>query len=254
MLLAGRPFVILPRSAGGGITYRYVLEGDGFKLYIHSNPSNTIQPVRVRYMTEGLIGRDLFAKHAELLELLHDMGFSVTQEKISRVDLQVMLYRDVMDFMKPILSGNSVCVARKGQFNTSGDRILTYRLGRGGQQACIYDKRTELFETKQANEAKFWLMVNECFGEEWLYEEIPTTRVEFRIKREVLKDMGINSMHDLLEHEAGLARYCYCSRFRILSDAKQKATRTSRKSPRSGVRSSYRSKNGFRAWTATGWT
>ncbi len=65
-------------------------------------------------------------------------------------------------------------------------------------------------------------MVAECFGEEWLCNEIPTTRVEFRIKREVLKDMGVDSMHDLLEHEAGLARYCCHSWFRILSNEKQK--------------------------------
>ena len=68
---------------------------------------------------------------------------------------------------------------------------------------------------------KWALMVENCFGRDWLGSGIPVTRVEFRVRRDILKCMGIDSMQDLLESESGLARYCCYSWFRLLDEPKK---------------------------------
>ncbi len=81
--------------------YKYVFEGDGVKYYVHSNPKKNIQPVRIRYNAEGLIGRDLFLKHYDTLQTLENMGFRVRNEKLTRVDMQVMLLCSMDEILDP---------------------------------------------------------------------------------------------------------------------------------------------------------
>ncbi len=69
---------------------------------------------------------------------------------------------------------------------------------------------------------KLALMTKYCFGEDWLEQEIPVTRVEFRLRRKMLKALKINTVDDLLTHENGLAHYCTHSWFRLLSEPKKK--------------------------------
>jgi hypothetical protein len=222
-ILDNKIYEMKVKSAGGHVTYKYVFEGDGVKYYIHSNPVGEIQPVRLRYNAEGLIGRDLFLKHNEVLNFLGRIGFYVTDEKLSRVDIQVMVNEDVSEFMRAIYERRYVCTAQRYSINGrgSGGYPDTFTLGQL-LQICIYDKRRELFDHISSEHYKFALMIQNCFGEVWLKSEEPVTRVEFRIRREVLRDMGINSLSDLLEHESGLARYCCHSWFRIISERKVK--------------------------------
>ena len=88
--LCGRLFLMHVTGARRGVMYKYYFEGDGVTFLIHSNPQGKIQPVRLRYNAEGLIGRDLFIKHGEVLEILEEFGFFVHKEIVSRADLQVM--------------------------------------------------------------------------------------------------------------------------------------------------------------------
>jgi hypothetical protein len=222
-ILSGRVFEMKAKTAGGHVSYKYVFEGDGVKFYVHNNPQGDIQPVRIRYNAEGLIGRDLFLKHNEILSFLSEIGFSVTEEKLSRVDMQVMVHRDVSEYMRAIYAGRYVCTAQKYSINGRGSGGFpdTFTLGEA-IQICIYDKRRELFDHMTSDSYKFALMIQNCFGEEWLELEIPVTRIEFRLRREALRSMCINSLSDLLEHESGLARYCCHSWFRILKEQKIK--------------------------------
>jgi hypothetical protein len=214
-------YEVKPKSAPGQTTYKYVVEGNGVRFYVHSNPSGDIQPIRIRYNAEGLIGRDLFLKHNETLEFLKELGFEVVTEKLSRVDMQVMLYKDITEFIELIQAGKYVCSAQTYSFNGKGKSIDTFTMGQQ-LQICIYDKRKELFAHVQSEPCKFALMVYCCFGNEWMEREIPVTRVEFRIRREILKVMGINTLDDLLIHESGLSRYCTHTWFRLLSGQKIK--------------------------------
>jgi uncharacterized protein YuzB (UPF0349 family) len=182
-----------------------------------------IQLVRVRYNAECLIGRDLFFVHQQTVEFLRSLGFTILEEKISRVDMQVMVERDISEFMAAIFDQRWVCTARKYHFHGEGSRCApdTFTLG-SAIQICIYDKRKELFENQEKQPFKLALMVRNCFGDDWLVNGKPVTRVEFRIRRDVLKDMGIDSVKDLLECEQGLAHYCCHSWFRLVEEEKVK--------------------------------
>jgi hypothetical protein len=215
--------VMKEKGASNQITYKYVFETGGMKFYVHSNPQGEIQPIRLRYNAEGLIGRDLFLKHNEVLETLSKIGFTVTGEKISRVDMQVMLERDIEDFMQPLLQGQYVCTAQK--YSTYGRTAAgcpdTFTLGKQ-LQICIYDKRRELLDNVTKYPHKFSLMIKFCLGDDWLQKETPLTRIEFRILRDVLRDFGIHSLSDLLQCESGLSRYCCNKWFRMISERKSK--------------------------------
>lgn len=207
----GRMYIMATKSAGskgGGPCYKYVFEGDGVKFYIHNNPKGGIQPVRLVYLAEGLIGRDLFLKHARTIGILEEMGFSVTQEKLSRVDMQVMLPVPMEEIFcnDPNNRNMMVCSAQKRNLHYRGEVLETFTIGSiNTLELCIYDKRAEMFALMKRSPVKFALMLQECFGEDWLYDESPVTRIEFRCGRDLLKSMDINSMNDLLECEAGLA-------------------------------------------------
>ena len=222
--LENEVFVMSGKSSSGGVTYTYVFEGKGIKFYIHSNPSCGIQPVRVRYGAECLIGQDLFSIHRNVCTFLETLGFTIEQEKISRVDMQVMVERDVSEFMQILLEGRAVCTAQKWSFHGKGfsRAAETFTLGRGGIQVRIYDKRQELFDNVGSEPHKFVLMVLNCFGEDWLVDGTPTTRIEFQLRRDFLKDMEIHTMADLQEYEAGLAHYCCHKWFRLLKEKKKK--------------------------------
>jgi hypothetical protein len=214
-------YEVQPKSVSGEVNYRYVVEGVGVKFYIHSNPSGDIQPIRVRYGAEGLIGRDFFFKHNEIRDFLSSIGFSITGEKLSRVDMQVMLNREVTEFIQAIQGDCYVCPAQTYSIYGKGRFIDTITLGKQ-LQVCIYDKRKELFSAVQSEPYKFALMVRFCFGTEWLQKEIPVTRIEFRLKREILKAMKIDTVDNLLEKESGLSRYCCHSWFRLLVEPKKR--------------------------------
>lgn len=226
--LNGKMYTMSRQSSRiGRCQYKYVFEGDGVKYYVHSNAKGKQQPIRIRYDATGLIGRDLFFKHAETLEVLKDMGFMVVKETLSRVDMQIMLFCTLTDLIGPrdLCRRHIVCPAQNYQINGKGLSFApqTFRMGNHNViQICIYDKRAEMFSLMTKDPLKFNLMLQHCFEDDWLYKEIPTLRVEFRIGRDQLYSMHIDSMQDLLESEAGLARYCCHSWFRIVEEEKKR--------------------------------
>lgn len=213
--LCGKAFLVNPHGAKCGVYYRYVLEGAGLKIYIHENPQGPMQPIRIRYGFEGVVGRDLFMVHLHTLEWLKELGFTVEKETVSRVDMQVMTERCIDDYGVPIIHHHVVNRAKKSKVELSQKHIFdTYTAGQR-IQICIYDKRKELCDTR--DEVKLNLLMNECLGGEFPEE---LTRIEFRLKRDALKYLGVNTMQDLLEKENAIVDFLTFDWFRILESPK----------------------------------
>ncbi len=180
----GVMYVMQASSAREGNVYKYVFEGDGVKYYVHSNPKKNIQPVRIRYNAEGLIGRDLFLKHYDTLQTLENMGFRVTGEKLTRVDMQVMLPIS-MEELFYMGRGSRVtisCAAQNEDYRYKCGVLQTFTMGNiDTQEVCCYDKRAELFHAMKREPVKFALMLQECLGPDFVTSETPLTRVEFGI-------------------------------------------------------------------------
>ena len=215
--LCGKHFEIQPYGTNGGVCYRYILKGCGLRLYFHSSPdTKNIQPVRVHYEAESLIGRSLFSVHAAVCKLLSDLGFRISDEKISRLDLQVMIDIPVENFVVPVVLGHAVKRAQKDTLHRKHGKVQTYRLG-VNTILRIYDKRAELLEG--GDDTKLALMIKECFG-----GELPEvcTRVEYQLRRDLLRETGINSVTDLQSMETDLVRWLTSDWFRLLDGPKKK--------------------------------
>ena len=144
------------------------------------------------------------------------IGFTVTDETISRADFQTMFFRPVQDFIEPIFMNRSVMRARDDKFFRSGGKITGFTCG-SKVVLRIYDKRVELL--KKPDEVKLSLEINECLGGE-LPDDL--TRVEFQLRREALAYMGVKTVQDLLERETAIVDFLTYDWFRILKDEKKK--------------------------------
>jgi hypothetical protein len=213
--LAGRQFLVMPHGTREGASYKYIITGGGLKVLIHNNPQGDIQGIRIRYGFEALVGRDLFAVHAETLDWFRELGFTVTKETVSRADYQILTMRDVKEYIKPIVTNCAVKRAKEAKYHENDSRGITSYTCGSDIQLCIYDKRLELL--KGRDEVKTSLMLDECLGGEFPGE---LTRIEFRLKRGALKYLGVNTVQDLLERERAIIDFLTYDWFRILNEEK----------------------------------
>jgi hypothetical protein len=219
--IGGKPVLVEPTGANAGLHYKYHFTLSNVKFFIHHNPPKNRQAVRVRYGANVLIQHRLFDAHAAVLEFLSSLGFIVTEEKISRVDMQVMIDCPLEKLVRPILSGHAVAKARRFHFHGQSKKIETYTLGQAGRlELCIYNKRTELEKSMVSDPTKAELTIRHGVGEEWFVSDRPITRIEFRLWRDVLREMNINTVLDLQERETALADWLTSHWFRILSKQK----------------------------------
>jgi hypothetical protein len=153
-----------------------------------------------------------------MLDRLKEIGFTVQKEIVSRVDLQVMLFRAISELITPVFANRSVKRASKFTFHGKNNKPVTsFTLG-SKIQLCIYDKRQELIDT--CDEVKMSLIVNDCLGGEFPEE---LTRIEYRLRRDALKYFGITTIQDLLEKEYALVDYLTFDWFRLLKDEKDRS-------------------------------
>jgi hypothetical protein len=216
--IGGRYFVLRAHGAGGGecVYYRYIIEGGGWRVYLHHEPASHFQPVRVRFGFESLCGCSLYDVHAEFMAWLCKIGFSVTEEKISRVDLQVMTTRPVIEYASLVAKGCVVKRAKKGNFHVESCDMSSFAFGSDIYLRC-YDKRKQLFDT--CDEFSLKMIAEYCCG-----GELPDhlTRIEFQIRREVLEIMGIDSIDDLCDMELSLVEWLTSDWFRLVDGVPKK--------------------------------
>ena len=219
--IGGHPILVEPTGANIGMHYRYLFTLDGVRFFIHHNPPKNRQGVRIRYSADALIGRSLFALHRTVLEFLRELGFLITDEKISRIDMQVLVECKVLDLIRPILDGHDVCKARNFTIHGKRKKPETYTVGSADSvQLCIYDKKAELKKEMVGDPVKFRLMIDHCIGEEWFFSNRPITRVEFRLRRDALREMDIHTVQDLQERETALTEWLSDKWFRLLESPK----------------------------------
>lgn len=217
--LGGVDFVVGPRGSGGrGCTYAYILKGEGFTFLIHENPNGGIQPVRVHFGFSALHDKNFFAEVERVEKILTDIGFEIERSVISRVDLQVTLTVDPQILFTAIRNGQAVTSARTFSDNGKNGRLETMTFGKD-TQICIYDKAQELLD-KQDTEKTAAVVSKFPDGFSHL------TRVEYRLRRDALKNLEIHSLQDLKEREADLLDHLTGRWFRILNCRPSKGNET----------------------------
>jgi hypothetical protein len=179
------------------------------------------QGIRFRYFAESLQGgRDRFYNtHFEfLIPFITRLGFTIEDEKLSRVDANVNLSVSMAEFSRLKQNGHIVRKARKRAFYGTDD-VVDETIGYGnvanGIETKIYDKGKELRD-KKANIIKEADFQANCTGDEWIRSGLPITRVEFSLGSNALESFGVRTVKDLQERERAMFDLITMEWFRIL--------------------------------------
>jgi hypothetical protein len=198
-LPSGRSCIFKP--GGKGENYRFHLQFDAYNLFIGkaAKPGSTPN-VYLSISAKALWLSGIGCVMTWISEDLKAIGGGTIQSiKISRLDL-------CADFYIPgglshaFLLAHKVTRNEKGKFYLDKDELETYYAAdaKSPIQLRVYNKGLEVKRGK----IKLWFL--ELWGRETLDD---LWRVEFQIRRPVLKQFGINTLADLHDKQGGLWRY-----------------------------------------------
>lgn len=210
VVFQGVDFLVRPK---GGSGYDYLLFNDDLEVGIstHITSGRLIPEVKIE-----LRSRFLWHKGWDLAMLWADAWVnqwaSVVDMSIARLDLAVDMPEVLpkLDMIKHVVTrarAKTVYQTIEDGYKdnsesfTVGVKHTGYRFGRGGPLvARIYDKDAEIEHSGKAWMHDIWA-ANGWDG------ETPVTRVEFQLRRDVLKEMGIETVEAVRARMGDLWRY-----------------------------------------------
>lgn len=192
------------KSVGGpgGPFYEYALDNQdaGIEILVAGKPSLGPCCANVRFTLHGrfcLRKGDARFGYELVKRIVAELGGRIVRNEVSRVDLAIDLPGvDIDKFLEPFEAGHFVTKARTAPTYKSECRTL-YFGSKGSQiRCCIYDKLCESRGKDTLELLRKWRWGG----------EVPTcaTRVEFRLRRQALKTLGIGSIEQLFDKEADL--------------------------------------------------
>lgn len=207
-------------AAVGRVKYKYVLLYHGLRFYIHSSPSGTIQPVRVKIGAVPLMRHGLQRVYQLIIDILFSLGFQPMEELVSRADCQVMSSDfTVQDFFDSLSGGRFITLAR-GKLSCvaslSSGKLESVTINSRNVELCVYDKLAELVHCDSSYQEAFVA----CFGDSSGNLPSVLTRFEFRFRSEILRNFGIKTVSQLFESSSSLLLWASREWFRVLNRAK----------------------------------
>lgn len=194
----GIEFIHLP--TGKAPNYRYHLQFPEYHLYLSiSEKGNKSPNGYVSINSEALLKESI----SHLLEAvgidLHHYGGTIERVQISRVDLCADYHIPggiTLDFLEQ----HRVSRADETTFHLRHDTLETYYVGAPSApvRLRLYDKGKEIL----AKGTKFW------FADIWQVDDITDVwRVEFQMRRKLLKQFQINTLEELWQKIGGVWSY-----------------------------------------------
>jgi len=189
--LAGQAFRI---QSAGIIRFPYILDNSNVTIYISHSQTNAYPTIRVRFKSLYLWAQGVEDAVKAMREFVNQLG-NVKAEKVSRVDLCADFAGvsiDWADFKKFVSKATD-----RNIYVTSGDNIMGMKFGRGRVVGRVYNKTTEIKRTK-----KQW------FYDVWgIDSNEEVWRVEYQLRRDFLKEYGIEEFESLQEVVADIWKY-----------------------------------------------
>ena len=199
---------------GGGLYFSWIVEGLGVRISImdRGRPFGETPNVRIHVGAIRLLHERLDRVHAATKLLVEEMGCKVVGEKLSRVDACLDLVGvGVSEFVEPFVRGR--CIRRGRKFGVYGDGLsfTGFHVGNGAIRLRIYDKVAEC----KGDAVKWDLMVARVYG-----GEVPevASRVEFQLRRKVLKECEVETVADWMSKRAEILEYLNREWFRLTDD------------------------------------
>jgi hypothetical protein len=232
--LAGREIVVHPSGSRiGQVYYAYRLSFEGYDVFIHKDmtPKNDNPQIWVDYRAESVLKYGgLYEAQNVLLDFLSSLGFTKVRERPSRIDIQVMTDVLARKFVSLFLGDHDVGKACRftidGKKKACGKVIESFTIGSKERvQLCVYDKREEIRKKYNIETAAKYDKTIENIGLGW-WDDVKraVTRVEFRLGREALKALGVESLEDFRRRERAIVEYLTKKWFRLLEAPKVRGT------------------------------
>src|ERR1035441_6770631 len=187
--LGNSDFLLKPYGTRSG--YPFVIENGDFNIQLGEfNKPNFY----VQFYSQALWRESAYLLHEKFLKWAASVGFTPYRpESLSRIDYCFDYHLPEIDFDEDCFKSKSV----KDSKHRGGRKDQTFTFGGGGDiMLRVYDKVAEI---KQKSD-KVW------FYTLWGQDE-NVWRIEWQVRKEVLKDLDIVTFDDLQEQIGDLLRY-----------------------------------------------
>ncbi len=195
--IADKLFSVAPHGAS---RFRYVLDNGDFRIQI--SRGKKLPMAYVKISSECLTYRPIPDIVNELLVVINSLGVVHDQAKVSRVDqcVDFVPYIPMDDFnVRQWVSR----ARKKACYWTTGDRLSGWVIGAGGpNQSRTYDKVLEIVE--QSPHKAYLFKIWEALGHR---ASESVWRQEFQNGGTALRELGIETVPQLLDNLDGLWRY-----------------------------------------------
>lgn len=198
--------------------YAYVLVDGWFHIQVSGNKTKRLPSVYVQLSSDLLNGYGLYIAMNQLRGVVKELLSGADKEIISRADLFADFTTDIN--LGAISKRAWVTRARSSQSHWMGDTFTGLSIGLGGDiSARLYNKTIEIEKSckdylKAVWEKNGWDKTRDVW------------RLEFQLKRIVLKQMSVNTVDELIENSNDIWRYCTQEWLRLaLEDTNKNITR-----------------------------
>ena len=181
-------FLLQPYGTSSG--YPLVLKNRDFKIELGEfNWPNFF----VTFTSESLWKETALGLHKKFLKWAESIGYSqIKDEKLSRVDFTFDYYLPEIDFDEDHFVSRSI----KDSQHRENKRTQTFQFGKGDIVLRVYDKVSEIYQKSE----KVWFFD--------LWEESESVwRIEWQVRKGILKRFGIKTFKNLEERYGDILRY-----------------------------------------------
>ena len=193
--------VVKPNGAAG---YEWLLSGKDFTFKIGAWKKPISRPSMMVEIRSETLWRMGFKAAVETVEMLiGSAGGKVVSVKPSRVDLCLDMLLPVSEWCPELIFDIVTRAEQSATYNNLKMKRLTgFDFGSGQVRARLYDKEFEIDRKSK----KYWMY--DIWGLKDVPDDYRIIRVEFQLRREVLKELGVNLICDLFEKTGGMWAYC----------------------------------------------
>lgn len=182
--------------------YQWLLDSKEFRMDIGAWMQPKSRPsIMARISSESLWLHGVVRIVQRLANHIAAMAGQIVSMKVSRLDMCVDILLPESDWtmdMKDLFATRATVLDP----HLVHGKLTGFSIGRGAISARLYDKPAEIVQKSK----KFWM-----YGI-WGFEAVPegyrVIRVEFQLRREALKELGINTYADLEPNIGKVWQYC----------------------------------------------
>ncbi|MDO4570795.1 MAG: hypothetical protein Q4D38_10450 [Planctomycetia bacterium] len=197
----------------GNVHFLATIKSGGVSIAIHGNPQGNIPTAQIIYNWEVFEEYEINTLHLSIMAFLERLGIKVEKTTLSRLDIQITAGIPLLPFWSAMEEKRFRCRQKK-RCLYSECSPESFEIGKHGSPIMFrtYDKVNEVW----GNSERKYLALAKRFDEagERYISTNQVTRFEFEMRRDFLKELGIDTFQDLDEKGGALVNYlCTWIRF-----------------------------------------